>query len=402
MKFFEKLTVIELASVLAGPAVGMFFAELGATVIKIENPATGGDVTRSWRLPDEPSTSDISSYFAAVNWGKQSVSINMNTAEGQALVHRLIRKADIVIASFKPGDAEKLKMDYATLSQINPSLIYAHITGYGTNDDRAGYDAVLQAATGFMHMNGAPDGPPAKMPVALIDLLTAHQIKEGILVALLNRQSSQQGAYVHASLFQSGVASLANQATNWLTAGHAPQRMGTEHPNIVPYGCTFFTKDGKPVITGVGNDKQFRHLCNVLEVPELADDIRFSTNPARVANRDALKHILQNCFAKFSRETILTNCRKQKIPIEGILTVPEVFEQPAAAAMVIRAEKDNRTIAATRTVAFQIANTVPRLVSPPPVLNEHGVEILSQYLGLSHFEIEKLQKLKIIGNFLAK
>jgi crotonobetainyl-CoA:carnitine CoA-transferase CaiB-like acyl-CoA transferase len=402
LKIFEKLTVIELASVLAGPAVGMFFAELGATVIKVENPATGGDVTRSWRLPNEPSASDVSSYFAAVNWGKQSISIDMTTAEGQSVVHRLMRQADIVIASFKPGDAEKLRMDYATLSEINPSLIYAHITGYGISDDRAGYDAVLQAATGFMYMNGTPDGPPAKMPVALIDLLTAHQIKEGILVALLNRQTSRKGACVHASLFQSGVASLANQATNWLTAGHSPQRMGTEHPNIVPYGCTFFTKDGKPVITGVGNDKQFRHLCNALKVPELAEDPRFSTNPARVANRDALKQILQTGFAKFSRETILAFCRKQKIPIEGILTVPEVFEQPAAAEMVVRAEKDHRTIAATRTIAFQVAGSPPRQLSPPPALNEHGADILSRYLGLSHSEIKKLQKLKIFGKSHAK
>jgi crotonobetainyl-CoA:carnitine CoA-transferase CaiB-like acyl-CoA transferase len=402
LNIFEKLTVVELASVLAGPAVGMFFAELGTKVIKVENPATGGDVTRSWRLPYEPLTNDISSYFAAVNWGKESITIDMTVSDGQAIVHRLIRQADIVITSFKPGDAQKLCMDYPTLSQINPSLIYAHITGYGTNDDRAGYDAVLQAATGFMHMNGEADGLPVKMPVALIDLLTAHQIKEGILVALLNRQANNRGAYIHASLFQSGVASLANQATNWLTAGHSPQRMGTEHPNIVPYGCTFFTKDGKPVITGVGNDKQFRHLCTVLGVPELADDPRFSTNPARVTNRKLLKEILQHSVAKFSRDAILTLCRKHKIPIEGILSVPEVFEQPAAANMIIRAEKNSHPIAATRTIAFQIDGSAMRYLSPPPNLNEHGEKILSTCLGLTQSEIKKLQKQKIFGKSHAK
>ena len=373
MNIFEKLTVVELASVLAGPAVGMFFAELGTKVIKVENPATGGDVTRSWRLPYEPLTNDISSYFAAVNWGKESITIDMTVSDGQAIVHRLIRQADIVITSFKPGDAQKLCMDYPTLSQINPSLIYAHITGYGTNDDRAGYDAVLQAATGFMHMNGEADGLP------------------------VNR-----GAYIHASLFQSGVASLANQATNWLTAGHSPQRMGTEHPNIVPYGCTFFTKDGKPVITGVGNDKQFRHLCTVLGVPELADDPRFSTNPARVTNRKLLKEILQHSVAKFSRDAILTLCRKHKIPIEGILSVPEVFEQPAAANMIIRAEKNSHPIAATRTIAFQIDGSAMRYLSPPPNLNEHGEKILSTCLGLTQSEIKKLQKQKIFGKSHAK
>lgn len=267
---YNDLVVIELASVLAGPAVGMFFAELGARVIKVENSETMGDVTRSWRLSSEPKESDISSYFSSVNWGKQSIAVNATVPEGRRIVYDLVRNADIVIASYKPGDDKKLALDYDTLSGINSQLIYGHVTGYGKEDPRAGYDAILQAASGFTYLNSAPEGSPVKMPIALIDLLAAHQLKEALLLALIRRMESGGGAYIHTSLLQSGIASLANQAANWLVAGHIPERSGSDHPNIVPYGGTFKTRDERDVMLGVGNDQQFRKLCAVLGRPELA------------------------------------------------------------------------------------------------------------------------------------
>ena len=254
MRPFADLVVVELASVLAGPSVGQFFAELGATVLKVENPATGGDVTRRWKLPSEPADDDRSAYFAAANWGKQSLALDLTTPDGQRVLHDLARRADVIVASYKPGDAERLGADAATLCARNPRLIYAHIVGYppGSPDsERAGYDAVIQAESGFTFMNGAADGPPVKMPVALIDVLAAHQLKEAVLVRLWERERTGRGGSVTVSLFESAVAALVNQATNWLTAGHAPQRLGSEHPNIAPYGTLFPTADGHTVVLAV-------------------------------------------------------------------------------------------------------------------------------------------------------
>ncbi|HAA19666.1 MAG TPA: carnitine dehydratase, partial [Cytophagales bacterium] len=174
---FEGLRVLELATVLAGPSVGQFFAELGAEVIKVENPNTGGDVTRSWQGAGEDPANDRPAYFTAINWGKQSLAIDLRSAEGQSQVHELVRETDVVIASYKPGDAEKLRVDYATLQGMNPRLLYGHITSYGPDNPRAGFDAIIQAESGFTYMNGHPDGEPTKMPVALTDVLAAHHLK---------------------------------------------------------------------------------------------------------------------------------------------------------------------------------------------------------------------------------
>jgi crotonobetainyl-CoA:carnitine CoA-transferase CaiB-like acyl-CoA transferase len=222
----KHLTVIELASVLAGPAVGMFLAELGAKVIKIENP-DGGDVTRQWKLPSEDGQSEVSAYFSSVNYGKQYQSINLKTTEGKQAVLNLMATADIVLTNFKSGDDIKLGLDYETLNALNPKLIYACITGFGPNDSRTAFDVVLQAEAGLMYMNGAPESGPIKWPVAVIDLMAAHQLKEGILLALLQRERHGLGAKVSVSLYDAAIASLANQATNWLMAGHIPQRLGS-------------------------------------------------------------------------------------------------------------------------------------------------------------------------------
>ena len=186
MSQLKDIKVLELASVLAGPGVGQFFAELGAEVIKVENLKTCGDVTRSWKSAGEE-TDDRSAYFCSVNWGKQSIAIDLMTGEGREIVHHLAARSHIVIVSYKPGDADKLGVDYGSLSKDHPELIYGQITGYGSGNQRVGYDAIIQAEAGFMFMNGEPGGPSLKMPVALIDLLAAHQLKEAILIALLQR-----------------------------------------------------------------------------------------------------------------------------------------------------------------------------------------------------------------------
>ena len=222
---FSQLKVLELASVLAGPSVGQFFAELGAEVIKVENVRTKGDVTRSWKTAGE-NTDDRSAYFCSVNWGKKSIAIDLTHPEGRKIIHQLIPKIDVVIASFKPGDAVKLGVDHEVLAAINPQLIYGQITGYGSKNQRVGYDAVIQAEAGFMFMNGEPGRPSLKMPVALIDILAAHHLKEALLLSLLKRERTGRGGFVEVSLIQAAVSSLVNQATNWLVAGKMPGKLG--------------------------------------------------------------------------------------------------------------------------------------------------------------------------------
>ncbi|MEJ2132141.1 MAG: CoA transferase, partial [Gammaproteobacteria bacterium] len=206
-RLLEDFVVLELANILAGPMTGMFLAELGARVIKVENPRTGGDPTRGWKLPSEPADTDISSYFACANWGKESIAVDLTTQAGRSLVHDLIRRADIVVQSFKPGDDDKLALDYRRVRPLNPGMIYAQITAYGPEDSRPGFDAIIQAESGFTYLNGDPDGPPTKMPVALVDLLLAHQLKEALLLAILKRERTGEGSFIGTSLLKAATAS---------------------------------------------------------------------------------------------------------------------------------------------------------------------------------------------------
>ncbi|MCO6489578.1 MAG: CoA transferase [Phaeodactylibacter sp.] len=354
-KFFEGLKVVELASVLAGPAVGMFFAELGAEVIKVENPTTGGDVTRRWKLPNEPPEAEISAYYCCVNYQKQVRFANLKTTEGRDEVYELARNADIVISNYTSKDAEKLGMSYEQLSRLNPRLIYAHLTAFGEDVERPAFDVVLQAEAGYLFMSGEPGRDPSKMPVALIDILAAHQLKEAILLALLRRQQTGRGAYVSTSLLESAIASLANQATNWLMAGFIPQPMGSQHPNIAPYGDIFLTRDKKALVIAAGTERQFQTLCRCLQLPELPEDERFSTNAQRVKNRAGLNAILSKKFLEYTRDEALGILLAEDVPAGCIRNMEEVFEQPKAQAMVLEellpgGERTRRV----RTVAFRV------------------------------------------------
>ena len=352
---FKNLKVIELASVLAGPAVGMFFAELGAEVIKIENKRTGGDTTRRWKLPQEDKDAAASAYFHAVNWHKRHIFMDLTQPDDRAQLIDLVKNADIVIANFKPGSAEKLGLDCHSLRDCNPRLIYASISAYGEDDLRPGFDVAIQAETGWMFMNGEPGGPPVKMPVALMDLLAAHQLKEGILVALLQRERTGEGSEVTVSLFDAGVASLANQATNWLNVGHLPQRMGSQHPNIAPYGEIFYTKDEKPLILATGTERQFRELCEIIGLPELAEDERFKTNTLRLTNRALLNEKLAPAFQKLNAGDVLERCRQLQVPVAPIRNLEEVFEIPAANSLILEESLPDGSVSKrVRTAVFNI------------------------------------------------
>lgn len=341
-EIFKDLKVIELASVLAGPAVGMFFAELGAKVIKIENATTGGDMTRKWKLPTEDKDNPISAYYASVNWNKEVLMLNLKTQEDQAKVHKLIKGADVVIANYKPGQAEKLNMDQLTLRLLNPKLIYAHLSGFGQDSSRTAFDVVVQAEAGFMSMNGQPNDPPTKMPVALMDVLAAHQLKEGILSALYQREKTGKGSFITASLFDSAVASLANQASNWLMAKHNPSRIGSLHPNIAPYGEIITTSDDQQIVLAIGTENQFQKLCKVLGIPVLANDIRFSNNSNRVINRKVLLSELQKIVKTIDSKELIGLFLTNDIPAGSINDMQSLFQNPKAQNLILTESKTKR------------------------------------------------------------
>lgn len=372
---FQDIKVLELASVLAGPSVGQFFAELGATVIKVENSKTGGDVTRSWKSAGEQ-TDDRSAYFCSVNWGKKSIALDLTSTEGKNIVQQLAVKSDIVIASYKPGDAEKLGVAYQQLTTNNEKLIYGQITGYGSNDPRVGYDAVIQAESGFMFMNGEPDGTSLKMPVALIDILAGHQLKEALLLALLKRERTGLGSFVEVSLIQTALASLANQATNYVVAGKVPQKQGSVHPNIAPYGEVFTTKDAKQLLLAVGNDKQFKDLCLVLNKPLMAEDTLYKTNYMRVLNRLSLQSELSMLIQEQVSDYLLPQLQERKIPAGIIQDIAQAFKMDQARALML--SDDGLVGVKTFVSNFSgLGDTPsPSTLSAPPHLGEHTTEIL--------------------------
>jgi crotonobetainyl-CoA:carnitine CoA-transferase CaiB-like acyl-CoA transferase len=374
------LKVLELASVLAGPSVGQFFAELGAEVIKVENLKTGGDVTRTWKGADEQ-TDDRSAYFCSCNWGKKSVALDLTSAEGKQIVQKLAQRSDVIIASYKPGDAEKLGVSYQQLLINNKKLIYGHITGYGADNDRVGYDAVIQAESGFMDLNGEKNGLPIKMPVALIDVLAAHHLKEGLLLALLKREKTGEGSLVEVSLIQSALSSLANQATNWLVAKKLPIRQGSAHPNIAPYGDSFLTKDDKRILLAIGSDRQFQELIKVLgigqEVLDLGDwalEVKFLTNQQRVENRAALSALLSKSIAEFDSKELMEKINQLKIPAGLIQNVEEAFSAKEAKEILMQSE----SLMGIKNFVGNLSNFKSAALNllPPPHFGEHTEEVL--------------------------
>eukprot|EP00747_Dinoflagellata_sp_TGD_P215365 gnl/TRDRNA2_/TRDRNA2_88070_c0_seq2.p1 gnl/TRDRNA2_/TRDRNA2_88070_c0~~gnl/TRDRNA2_/TRDRNA2_88070_c0_seq2.p1 ORF type:complete len:456 (+),score=75.32 gnl/TRDRNA2_/TRDRNA2_88070_c0_seq2:158-1369(+) len=384
--------VLELANVLAGPSVAQFLAELGADVVKVENKKTRGDVTRGWRLPGEPSEG-VSAYFSCCNLGKRSIAIDGIEPRGRDICRRLAIASDVIVASYKPGDAEKLGLDSASLRAENPRIVYAQITGYGLNDERAGYDAVVQAESGFTYMNGSAGdaGEPTKMPVALVDLLAAHQLKEAILLALWRRERSGEGAHVHVSLMAAAVASLANQATGYLRVGRVPQRMGSDHPSICPYGTRFSDRNGQQLMLSVGADSQFRSLCDVLGFPELGTDARFAKNVDRVLHRHELIAKLTDSISQCDRDELLEKLRIRSVPAGAIADMATVFKAPQAEALVVRSGSDADSAALGMRQCAWLGDAAPATaLRRPPGYGEHTKEVLESLLGLKPEHVAEL------------
>ncbi|MFM8595708.1 MAG: CaiB/BaiF CoA transferase family protein [Flavobacteriales bacterium] len=350
-KQIHELKILDLSTVLAGPSVGTFFAELGAHVIKIEHPVFG-DVTNSWRLPNEQDLSQQSAYYSSVNFNKQTVKLNLQVPNDYMHFLEALKDTDIVLMNFKKGDDVKLKLDDQTLWKHKPGLIIGKITGFGSDTDRIAYDLILQAETGFMSMNGSPDSEPTKMPVALIDVLAAHQLKEGLLLALL--KNSQHGQLVSVSLYDAAVCSLANQAANYLMTGHIPQRIGSLHPNIAPYGEIFQTKDAKQITFAIGSDLHFEKLVHFLGLAELATDPRFSMNIARVKNRAVLFQLLEPIISKKTSSEICTSLIELNVPVAQIKALDEVFTEQTAQNLVRSEQIGTQLTKRVTQIAFKI------------------------------------------------
>src|SRR5690242_5503317 len=323
------LKVVELARILAGPWAGQVLADLGAEVIKIESPE--GDDTRRWGPPfvENADGSHDAAYFHAANRGKKSVVIDFRTPEGQAEVRRLAADADVVIENFKVGSLIKYGLDYASLSAINPRLVYCSITGFGQDGPyahRAGYDFIVQGMSGIMDLTGDPAGEPQKIGVAFADIFTGLYAVIAIQAALAMRETTGRGQQIDMALLDTMTGVLANQAMNYLVSGVSPTRLGNAHPNIAPYAA-FPTADGW-FILAVGNDGQFRRFCAIAGLDDMAEDPRFATNPARVANRDALTARVTAATQRFARDDLLARLEAAGVPAGPINTVAEAFADP--------------------------------------------------------------------------
>ena len=382
------IKVVELARILAGPWTGQTLADLGADVIKVESPQ--GDDTRGWGPPfvkDEAGADRDAAYFHACNRGKRSIAVDFRTQEGQDLVRRLVADADILVENFKVGGLAKYGLDYDSLSKVNPKLIYCSITGFGQDGPyahRAGYDFMIQGMGGIMDLTGDPEGDPQKIGVAFADIFTGLYGVIGVLAALRRRDETGEGEWVDMALLDAQVGVLANQALNYFVSGKAPKRLGNAHPNIVPYQV-FPASDGHLIIA-VGNDGQFRRLCAVLGLPELADNPRYATNAARVAARSDLVPILTAETSTRARDDLLAALEGEGVPAGPINSVEDVFNDKQ---VLHRDMKDDLpatgveggSVASVRT-PIRFRNGTLVLDRAAPALGEHTEEILKE-LGIT-------------------
>jgi crotonobetainyl-CoA:carnitine CoA-transferase CaiB-like acyl-CoA transferase len=386
MGALSHLRVLDLSRVLAGPWASQILADLGADVIKVENPGSGDD-TRGW---GPPYLEDVrgeetaeSAYYLCTNRGKRSLCLDLKSAEDQATARRLAADCDIVLENFKVGGAARFGLDYTTLSAANPALIYCSITGFGQTGpwrERPGYDFLIQALGGLMSVTGQPDsapgGGPVKVGVALSDIMTGLYATIGILAALAERDQSGLGQHVDLALLDVTAATLANQASNYLVGGIEPGRLGNAHPNVVPYQ-SFLASDGYFIIA-VGNDGQFRKLCEVLGCPNLGEDERFNTNRARVENREALIPLLQRPLLDDTRAHWLAAMEAAGVPAGPINAISEVFanEQLLAREMVVNVPHAANPALQLVGNPIKLSRTPVSYERPPPLLGEHTDEIL--------------------------
>ena len=399
------LKVLDLSRILAGPYATQLFADLGADVVKVENP-DGGDDTRRWGPPFTRKADGgrgDAAYFSACNRNKRSITVDFASKAGADLLRDLAAKADIIVENFRPGGLKKYGLDYVSIAAINPGIIYCSITGFGQTGpyaNRPGYDFLIQGMGGLMSITGQPDGSPGagpvKVGVAVCDLFTGLFAANAALAALAYRNRTGKGQHIDCALLDSQVAMLANQSANWLNAEFCPTRMGNHHPSVVPYSV-YKAADGF-VIVACGNDKQFIRLTAALGLPALADDPAFMTNEARIKNRDRLDTELGNAVAAFDRERVIKLLEKAGVSCGPINDIAEVFNDPQVQARGLRIDQqrsDNSPISSTAFPA-KLSETPAHYHSAPPLLGEHNDDVLRQWADLSDEAIEAFRSKKVI------
>jgi crotonobetainyl-CoA:carnitine CoA-transferase CaiB-like acyl-CoA transferase len=381
----EGIRVLDLSRVLAGPYCTMLLADLGADVVKVERPGEG-DETRTW---GPPYVGGEAAYFLSVNRGKRSIAVDLGRPEGREIVRRLARGADVVLENFRRGTAERLGVGYEDLVRDNSRLVYCSISGFGPGgpEARPGYDFVVQAESGLMAITGERSGPPTKVGVAVVDVLTGYAAATSILAALTARVTSGLGARLEVSLLDTALSALVNVAAAALVTGAEPLRYGNAHPNIVPYQ-TFDAADGA-IAVAAANDGLFRRLCTVLERPELADDERFRTNPLRVEHRDELIPELQGVFVTRPAADWLSRLDESGVPAGKVRDVLDALAAHTATFSV-----EHPTAGPLRLVASPVRPADPAPL-PPPLLGQHTRDVLAE-LGCSDSEIDALEREGVI------
>jgi formyl-CoA transferase len=383
----DGLVVLDLTRILAGPTATQLLGDLGATVIKIENPKTAGDDTRGWGPPYAPGTdgkdTDLSAYFMAANRNKKSVAIDISTKDGQEIARKLAARADIVIENYKPGGLVKYGLDHQTLCAAHPGLVYCSVSGFGQtgpNRNRPGYDLMAQGYGGIMSLTGAPDGPPMKVGVGIADVMCGMYATIGILAALRHRDATGEGQHIDLSLVDTQTAWLINEGTNYLASGQLPQRRGNAHPNIVPYDA-FAGADGH-VLIAVGNDAQFARFCDVIGLPDLSANPDYATNSMRLKNRDALMKHLHPALAKIAVADIVDRLNSVGVPVGPIQNVAQALssDQAKAREMVVSVDCPDVQGGQVRLLGnpLRFSRTPVQYRMAPPHFGQHTDEILAE------------------------
>jgi crotonobetainyl-CoA:carnitine CoA-transferase CaiB-like acyl-CoA transferase len=402
----DGITVLDLTRVLSGPYCTMLLADMGARVIKLEQPGTGDD-TRAWGPPflypsahspraGDPDVPGESAYFLSINRNKESVTLDFKHPEGRAVLDRLIAKSDVVVENFRPGTLARIGLDYQTLGAKHPRLIYCSISGFGHTGPRSkepGYDAIMQAEGGLMSITGAADGAPYRLGVAIVDIVSGMFAAYGIAMALFARERTGRGQEVDLAMLDATVALLTYQAGNFFASGRVPARLGNRHPSIVPYE-TFAAADGDFVLA-VGNDEQWRRFCAIAELP---DDDRFATNRQRVTGYDELRPFVADRLRTRPRQHWIDKLTAAGVPCGSVRNFQEVFDDPQLAAREMLARVEHATIGQLKTlgVPIKLSDTPGAVRTPPPTLGQHTEAVLAQELGLSAGAIAALRTQKVI------
>jgi formyl-CoA transferase len=385
----DGLVVLDLSRILAGPTATQMLGDFGATILKIENPKSGGDDTRSWgpnyAVGSDGESTDISAYFMCANRNKKSIAVDITTTEGQKIIHQLAARADIVVENFKPGGLAKYGLDHNALLKAHPSLIYCSISGFGQtgpNKEKPGYDLMAQGFGGIMSLTGDADGPPMKVGVGIADVMCGMYAAIGILAALRHRDQTGEGQHIDVALVDTQMAWLINEGTNFLTSGNLPERRGNGHPNIVPYDV-FSASDGH-VIIAVGNDAQFQRFCDFMGQPDLAQSPKYATNVARIENRVDLTGIIKLELAAMKKADIISGLEGLMVPVGPINNVKEALysDQAKARDMVVEMPRDDVKGQAISLLGnpLNLSRTPVTYRHPPPMFGQDTDEVLAEYI----------------------